>query len=61
MLRAVDQIERSAHIRSQDPRSVNLELDRHSDAPRRQPWRSWALERSQSGPIAVDLFAGGGV
>jgi DNA (cytosine-5)-methyltransferase 1 len=41
-------------------RSTSLELERHPEAPRRQPWRSWALERSKAGPIAVDLFAGAG-
>lgn len=41
-------------------RSSALDLERHADAPRRQPWRSWALECAQQGPIAVDLFAGAG-
>ena len=41
-------------------RSSILELDRHPDAPRRQPWRAWVTDRAQEGPIAVDLFAGGG-
>ena len=41
-------------------RSSALELERHREAPRRQPWRSWALECAQQGPIAVDLFAGAG-
>lgn len=41
-------------------RSEKLELPRHSDAPRRQPWRAWAERRAECGPIAVDLFAGAG-
>jgi DNA (cytosine-5)-methyltransferase 1 len=35
-------------------------LDRHPDAPRRQPWRTWAAEQAERGPIAVDLFSGAG-
>jgi hypothetical protein len=41
-------------------RSNRLELERHSDAPRRQPWRSWAEQQAAEGPVAVDLFAGAG-
>lgn len=41
-------------------RSSTLELDRHPDAPRRQPWRQWVMDCIQQGPIAVDLFAGAG-
>lgn len=41
-------------------RSRPLVLDRHPDAPRRQPWRSWAQEKADEGPIAVDLFSGAG-
>ncbi len=41
-------------------RSAILELERHPNAPRRQPWRSWVTECAKSGPIAVDLFAGAG-
>ncbi|MDZ7578666.1 MAG: DNA (cytosine-5-)-methyltransferase [Candidatus Nanopelagicales bacterium] len=41
-------------------RSAALELERHPDAPRRQPWRAWAEEHQELGPIAVDLFAGAG-
>ena len=41
-------------------RSDNLELDRHPDAPGRQPWRMWAEEQKNEGPIAVDLFSGAG-
>jgi DNA (cytosine-5)-methyltransferase 1 len=41
-------------------RSAPLYLDRHPDAPRRQPWRSWAQEQASRGPIAVDLFSGAG-
>jgi hypothetical protein len=41
-------------------RSSVLELPRHSEVSRRQPWRSWARERAEQGPIAVDLFSGAG-
>jgi DNA (cytosine-5)-methyltransferase 1 len=41
-------------------RSTPLVLDRHRDAARRQPWRSWAEEQAGLGPIAVDLFSGAG-
>lgn len=41
-------------------RSTRLELERHADAPRRQPWRSWAEQQAAEGSIAVDLFAGAG-
>ena len=41
-------------------RSTRLELERHTDAPRRQPWRTWAEQQAAEGSIAVDLFAGAG-
>jgi DNA (cytosine-5)-methyltransferase 1 len=41
-------------------RSTPLVLDRHPDAPRRQPWRTWAKEQAERGPIAIDLFSGAG-
>lgn len=41
-------------------RSAPLILDRHPAAPRRQPWRTWAEEQAQRGPIALDLFSGAG-
>lgn len=41
-------------------RSTPLILDRHPDAPRRQPWRSWVEEQAERGPIALDLFSGAG-
>ena len=39
-------------------KSSTLRLERHSDAPVRQSWKSWAAELE--GPIAVDLFSGAG-
>lgn len=41
-------------------RSIPLVLDRHPDAPRRQPWRTWVEEQAANGPIAIDLFSGAG-
>lgn len=41
-------------------RSAPLILERHPDAPRRQPWRTWAEAQAENGPIAVDLFSGAG-
>ena len=41
-------------------RSTPLEMGRHMDAPRRQPWRVWAESQKRRRPIAVDLFAGAG-
>jgi len=41
-------------------RSSPLEMGRHPDAPRRQPWRTWAETEKRRRPIAVDLFAGAG-
>ncbi len=41
-------------------RSTPLVLDRHADAPRRQPWRTWVEEQAEQGPIAIDLFSGAG-
>jgi len=41
-------------------RSTPLVLDRHPDAPRRQPWRTWVEEQAERGPIAIDLFSGAG-
>ncbi|MFV0458501.1 MAG: DNA cytosine methyltransferase [Actinomycetales bacterium] len=41
-------------------RSTPLDLDRHRDAPRRKPWRTWVQEQATHGPIAVDLFSGAG-
>lgn len=41
-------------------RTPPLVLERHPDAPRRQPWRTWVEEQARRGPIAIDLFSGAG-
>ena len=41
-------------------RTPSLLLERHPDAPRRQPWRTWAEDQARRGPIAIDLFSGAG-